>query len=112
MSRLLLFLCLFPLSSNASVCLDAIPGHIYFLSSGVEYCLETKYQSIYMYGAEDSLGVVEVSNFDKTVFEILYPGEILEVPKVFRITSFQNSYLVEVNGVIYMMLRYNGLNAL
>lgn len=59
-------------------------------------------QSIYMYGAEDSLGVVEVSNFDKTVFEILYPGEILEVPKVFRITSFQNSYLVEVNGVIYI----------
>ncbi|EGR2506732.1 hypothetical protein DYC15_03385 [Vibrio cholerae] len=102
MSRLLLFLCLFPLSSNASVCLDAIPSHIYFLSSGVEYCLETKYQSIYMYGAEDSLGVVEVSNFDKTVFEILYPGEILEVPKVFRITSFQNSYLVEVNGVIYI----------
>lgn len=56
----IVILCLFPLSSNASVCLDAIPSHIYFLSSGVEYCLETKYQSIYMYGAEDSLGVVKV----------------------------------------------------
>lgn len=103
MSRILLVLFLIPFKSLASTCFNIVPNHTYLLSSGVEYCLETKNHSIYIYNSELNLGIVEIADIDKTVFELLYPSEALEVPNEFIITSFEDIHLVEIDRVIYIL---------
>lgn len=104
MSRaLLLFGVLFYASgAAASQCTNLVNGHIYNLDSGVEYCLESEYQYVYISYSDDSASMLEISNFEKSQYIIGYPGEINQAPDTFRITAFNKVQLIVDEGVIYI----------
>ncbi|MCD9528448.1 hypothetical protein [Photobacterium carnosum] len=102
MSRFVVTLLFLFMSVNANACVQLIQNHKYLLSSGVEYCLESEYSFAYIFNSEFSLSTVEVSDVNKEIFELIYPGEKITVPDQFNITTFENVYLSVFDGILYL----------
>ena len=102
MSRFVVTLLFLFMSVNANACVQLIQNHKYLLSSVVEYCLESEYSFAYIFNSEFSLSTVEVSDVNKEIFELIYPGEKITVPDQFNITTFENVYLSVFDGILYL----------
>ncbi|MYM58813.1 hypothetical protein GTG28_06220 [Vibrio sp. OCN044] len=102
MSRLLFLLLFFSLSSNASICHQLTKNTTYKLSAGISYCLESEYQFVYIHNSEFGTEIVELSDIDRNVFGLVYPGESAKVPDQFRVTTFDDTHLVVMDGYIHI----------
>ncbi|PMH76446.1 hypothetical protein [Vibrio cyclitrophicus] len=102
MSRLLFLLLFFSFSSNAQNCFPLTKDTIYKLVGGVEYCLESEYQFVYVHNSEYNTGIIELSDIDKKVFDLVYPNESAKVPDLFKITSFDDIQLTVMDGYLYI----------
>ncbi|GAD31399.1 conserved hypothetical protein [Photobacterium leiognathi lrivu.4.1] len=87
-------------SANAS-CTKLVQNHMYLLKEGVEYCIdiEDQYALLEMGKGND---MAEISDKNKTVFEIMYPQEQLIVKDQFIVTSFSDMHLTYSNDFIYL----------
>lgn len=99
---IIVFFALFASSFACAKTTKLINDHKYLLNSGVEYSLESKYSFIYIFNSESSSDFVEVSYNNGSNYEIIYPGEWLILPDIFKITTFSNMHLSVMDGLIYL----------
>ncbi|EAS63284.1 hypothetical protein VAS14_15922 [Vibrio angustum S14] len=91
----------FASQSTYASCTKLVQSHKYLLKEGVEYCLEieNKYVLLEMGKGTD---MAEISDKNKTVFEIMYPEEQLIIQDQFIVTSFADMHITYSNDFIYL----------
>ncbi|EDP57612.1 hypothetical protein [Vibrio sp. AND4] len=113
MSRLLFLLLFSLISASASACFPLTQNTTYKLVSGIEYCLESEYQFVYVRNSKYSTGIVELSDINRKVFDLIYSGENAKVPDQFKITAFEDIQITVLDGYLYIenapKSRKNGL---
>lgn len=97
---IIVFFALFSSSAFAE-CTKLIQNHKYLLKSGIEYCLEIENQHALLEMGKGT-DMAEISDKDKTVFEVMYPEEQLIIQDQFIVTSFSDMYLTYNNDFIYL----------
>lgn len=97
---IIVFFALFSSSAFAE-CTKLIQNHKYLLKSGIEYCLEIENQHALLEMGKGT-DMAEISDKDKTVFEVMYPEEQLIIQDQFIVTSFSDMHLSYAHGFIYI----------
>lgn len=103
MLRSFSLICFLIISSKSyATCTELIQNHKYLLKGGIEYCLESEFRFVLLQYSEQGTEFIEVSNKEKTAYELIYPGEQLMVPDQFKINSFSDLYLSYIDGFVYL----------
>ncbi|EAR53341.1 hypothetical protein SKA34_00862 [Photobacterium sp. SKA34] len=91
----------FASQSTYASCTKLVQSHKYLLKEGVEYCLEIENQYALLEMGKGT-DMAEISDKNKTVFEIIYPEEQLIIQDKFIVTSFSDMHLTYNSDFIYL----------
>lgn len=100
--KVIVFIVIFLCSASASACFPLTQNTTYKLVGGVEYCLESEYQFVYVHNSKYSTGIVELSDINRKVFDLIYSGESAKVPDQLKITAFEDIQLTVLDGYLYI----------
>ncbi|EAR53761.1 hypothetical protein SKA34_01142 [Photobacterium sp. SKA34] len=84
-------------------CTKLVQNHKYLLKEGVEYCLEIENQYALLEMGKGT-DMTEISDKDKTVFEVMYPEEQLIIQDQFIVTSTYSPHPARYFVSIFVLL--------
>ena len=92
---------IFTSQSAYASCTKLVENYKYLLKEGVEYCLESNSDQVLL-EVSGTADMIEFSDKDKTIFEIMYPEERIIIEGEFILTGFKDMHLSYAHGFIYI----------